>query len=164
VLQSARLVLDRQLQIAATQIDRVDGRYSQAYQAVASSCEVCFDNPTPLWEIRARRVIHDEVEQQLYFEGAQFRVMGVPVIWLPQMRMPDPTLERATGFLAPSVRATDTTGTQIRVPYFIMLGDHRDLTVTPWIGSATARRSSCATGRPSAPDGSRPPDRSPGTT
>jgi LPS-assembly protein len=134
VLQSARLVLDRQLQIAATQIDRVDGRYSQAYQAVASSCEVCFDNPTPLWEIRARRIIHDEQEQQLYFEGAQFRVMGVPVIWLPQMRMPDPTLERATGFLAPSIRATDTTGTQIRVPYFITLGDHRDLTVTPWIG------------------------------
>jgi LPS-assembly protein len=134
VLQSARLVLDRQLQIAATQIDRVDGRYSQAYQAVASSCEVCFDNPTPLWEIRARRIIHDEVEQQLYFEGAQFRVMGVPVIWLPQMRLPDPTLERATGFLAPSIRATDTTGTQIRVPYFIMLGDHADLTLTPWIG------------------------------
>jgi len=134
VLQSARLVLDRQLQIAATQIDRVDGRYSQAYQAVASSCEVCFDNPTPLWEIRARRIIHDEVEQQLYFEGAQFRVMGVPVIWLPQMRLPDPTLERSTGFLAPSIRATDTTGTQIRVPYFIMLGDHADLTLTPWIG------------------------------
>jgi LPS-assembly protein len=134
VLQSARLVLDRQLQIAATQIDRVDGRYSQAYQAVASSCEVCADNPVPLWEIRARRIIHDEVEQQIYFEGAQFRVMGVPVIWLPQMRLPDPTLERATGFLAPSIRATDTTGTQIRVPYFIRLGDHADLTVTPWIG------------------------------
>ncbi|MCU4653899.1 LPS assembly protein LptD [Roseibacterium sp. SDUM158016] len=134
VLQSARLVLDRQLQIAATQIDRVEGRYSQAYQAVASSCEVCFDNPTPLWEIRARRIIHDEQEQQLYFEGAQFRVMGVPVIWLPQMRLPDPTLERATGFLAPSIRATDTTGTQIRVPYFVTLGDHADLTVTPWIG------------------------------
>jgi LPS-assembly protein len=134
VLQSARLVLDRQLQIAATQIDRVDGRYSQAYQAVASSCEVCFDNPTPLWEIRARRIIHDEQEQQLYFEGAQFRVLGVPVIWLPQMRLPDPTLERATGFLAPSIRATDTTGAQIRVPYFIALGDHRDLTLTPWIG------------------------------
>lgn len=134
VLQSARLVLDRQMQIAATQIDRVDGRYTQAYQAVASSCEVCFDNPTPLWEIRARRIIHDEVEGQLYFEGAQFRVMGVPVIWLPQMRLPDPTVERATGFLAPSIRATDTTGTQVRVPYFIVLGDHADLTLTPWIG------------------------------
>jgi LPS-assembly protein len=133
VLQSARLVLDRQMQVAASRVDRVEGRYSQAYQAVASSCEVC-DGGVPLWEIRARRIIHDEEARQLYFEGAQFRVVGVPVIWLPQMRLPDPTLDRATGFLAPSVRATNTTGTQIRVPYFITLGDHADLTVTPWIG------------------------------
>ena len=137
VLQSARLVLDRQLQIAATQIDRSEGRYTQLYQAVASSCEVCFENPTPLWEIRARRVVHDEVEQQLYFDNAQFRVMGIPVFYLPRMRLPDPTLERATGFLAPSVRADDSTGTQLQVPYFIMLGDHADLTLTPWIGTGS---------------------------
>lgn len=134
VLQSARLVLDRQLQIAATEIDRSEGRYTQLYQAVASSCEVCFENPTPLWEIRARRIIHDEQEQQLYFENAQFRIMGVPVFFLPRMRLPDPTLERATGFLAPSIRADDRTGTQIRVPYFVRLGDHADVTITPWIG------------------------------
>ncbi|MEX3015746.1 LPS-assembly protein LptD [Gymnodinialimonas hymeniacidonis] len=137
VLQSARLVLDRQLQIAATQIDRTDGRYTQLYQAVASTCEVCFENPTPIWEIRARRIVHDQVEQQLYFDNATFRVMGVPVFYLPRMRLPDPTLERATGFLAPSIRADDRTGTQIRVPYFIMLGDHADVTVTPWIGLGT---------------------------
>ena len=139
VLQSARLVLDRQLQIAATQIDRSDGRYTQMYQAVASSCEVCFDNPTPLWEIRARRVVHDAEEQQLYFQDAQFRVMGVPVMWLPRMRLPDPTLERATGFLAPSIRADDRTGAQLRLPYFILLGDHADLTVTPWLGTGDSQ-------------------------
>ncbi|GAA5068419.1 LPS assembly protein LptD [Roseibacterium beibuensis] len=139
VLQSARLVLDRQLQIAATQIDRTDGRYTQMYQAVASSCEVCFGNPVPLWEIRAERVIHDAEEQQLYFEGAQFRVMGVPVMYLPQMRLPDPSLNRATGFLAPSIRSDDVTGTQLQVPYFIMLGDHADLTLTPWLGTGDSQ-------------------------
>lgn len=134
VLQSARLVLDRQLQIAATQIDRTDGRYTQIYQAVASSCEVCFDNPTPLWEIRAERVVHDAEERQLYFTNAQFRVMGVPIAWLPRMRLPDPTLERASGFLAPTIRADDTTGTAILTPYFLTFGQSADLTVTPWIG------------------------------
>lgn len=137
VLQSARLVLDRQLQIAATEINRVDGRYTQLYQAVASSCEVCFENPVPLWEIRARQIIHDEQEQQLYFERAQFRVFGIPVFYLPRMRLPDPTLERATGFLAPTLRADDRTGTQLQVPYFLELGDNRDVTITPWIGLAT---------------------------
>jgi len=137
VLQSARLVLDRQLQIAATEINRVDGRYTQLYQAVASSCEVCFENPTPLWEIRARQIIHDEVEQQLYFDRATFRVFGIPVFYLPRMRLPDPTLERATGFLAPSLRADDRTGTQLLVPYFLELGANRDVTITPWIGLGT---------------------------
>lgn len=137
VLQSARLVLDRQLQIAATEITHTDGRYTQLYQAVASSCEVCFDHPTPLWEIRARRIIHDAEEQQLYFDNAQFRVLGVPVFFLPRMRLPDPTLERATGFLAPSLSIDDLTGTQLLVPYFIELGDHADITVTPWIGVGT---------------------------
>ncbi len=51
IMRSARLVLDQQLQIAATEIHRVDGRYSQLYQAVASSCQVCADNPVPLWQI-----------------------------------------------------------------------------------------------------------------
>ncbi|GAB5446557.1 LPS-assembly protein LptD [Gymnodinialimonas sp.] len=137
VLQSARLVLDRQLQIAATEIVHTEGRYTQLYQAVASSCEVCFDHPTPLWEIRARRIIHDAEEQQLYFDNAQFRVLGVPVFFLPRMRMPDPTLERATGFLAPSLSVDDLTGTQLLVPYFIELGDHADITVTPWVGVGT---------------------------
>jgi LPS-assembly protein len=134
VLRSARLVLDRQLQIAATEIERTDGRYTQLYQGVASSCEVCADNPVPLWEIRAQRVIHDQLEQQLYFDNATFHVMGVPVAWLPRMRLPDPALDRASGLLAPSLRVNDDTGSHLRLPYFITLGRHADLTVTPWLG------------------------------
>jgi len=133
VLQSARLVLDRQLQIAATQINRVDGRYTQMYQTVASSCEVCAANPVPLWQIRARRIVHDQEERQLYFEDAQFRALGVPVAWFPRLRLPDPTLERATGFLTPDIHASNQLGTGIRLPYFIALGDHADLTITPYI-------------------------------
>lgn len=133
VLQSARMVLDRQLQIAATEINRVDGRYTQMYQTVASSCEVCAANPVPLWQIRARRVVHDQEEQQLYFEGAQFRVIGVPIAYIPRLRLPDPTLERATGFLIPELRASNQLGTGIRLPYFIAMGDHTDLTLTPYV-------------------------------
>lgn len=139
VLRSARLVLDRQLQIAASEITRTEGRYTQLYQGVASSCEVCFDNPVPLWEIRARRVIHDQQAQQLYFDGASFRVAGVPLAYIPRMRLPDPTLERATGVLTPSLRVNDDTGTHLRLPYFITLGRSADLTLTPWIGTAESR-------------------------
>ena len=136
VLQSARIVLDQQVQLAANQINRVDGRYSQLYKTSATSCRVC-GTGSPLWEIRAERVVHDNIARQLYFENATFRVRGVPIIWLPRMRLPDPTLDRATGLLIPEQRNTNQLGFGIKVPYFITLGDHRDVTLTPYISPET---------------------------
>jgi LPS-assembly protein len=138
ILTSARLVLNQQLQLAANRMMRVSGRYTALQTVTASSCKVCKGDPTPLWEIRARRVVHDEVERQIYFDRAQFRLAGVPVLYIPRLRMPDPTLKRATGFLMPSIRTTSDLGTGIRVPYFIVLGKSADLTLTPYL---TARDS-----------------------
>ncbi|MES2816734.1 MAG: LPS assembly protein LptD [Pseudomonadota bacterium] len=138
ILTSARLVLNQQLQLAANRMMRVSGRYTALQTVTASSCKVCPGDPTPLWEIRARRVVHDEVGRQIYFDRAQFRLAGIPVLYIPRLRMPDPTLKRATGFLMPSIRTTSDLGTGIRVPYFIVLGKSADLTLTPYL---TARQS-----------------------
>ena len=105
----------------------------------ASSCKVCAGDPTPLWEIRARRVVHDQQEQQLYFDGAQFRLAGLPVLYIPRLRMPDPTLKRATGFMMPVLRTSSNLGTGLRLPYFIRIGDHRDLMITPYFTTSGAR-------------------------
>lgn len=139
LLKSARLVMNEQLQIAAARIHRVGGRYTQLSNSVASSCQVCSTNPTPLWEIRAARVVHDQQERQLYFDRAQLRMAGVPVFYLPRLRMPDPTLDRATGFLMPRIRTTSGLGTGIKLPYFIALGPSRDLTLTPYLSTKNGR-------------------------
>jgi LPS-assembly protein len=133
VLQSARLVLSQQLQLASTEVQRIGGRYTRLGRTVASSCQVCAANPTPLWEIRASQVVHDQQTRQLYFDNAQFRIAGVPVFYLPRLRMPDPTLKRATGFLRPSLRTTSGLGTGIKLPYFITIGESADLTLTPYL-------------------------------
>ena len=137
ILQSARIVLDQQLQLAANQIDRREGRFSQLYKTSATSCRVC-GTRAPLWEIRAERVIYDAQEQQIYFRNATFRVRNVPVFWLPRMRLPDPALQRSTGLLVPEQRNTTQLGFGIKLPYFITLGDHRDLTVTPYVSQETS--------------------------
>lgn len=139
ILTSARLVLNQQLQLAADKILRVAGRYTALQTVTASSCKVCRGDPTPLWEIRARRVVHDEVERQIYFDRAQFRLAGVPVFYIPRLRMPDPTLKRATGFLMPSLRTTSDLGTGIKVPYFLVLGQSADLTLTPYLTTKGSR-------------------------
>ncbi len=139
ILTSARLVLNQQLQMAADKMLRVAGRYTALQSVAASSCKVCKGDPTPLWEIRARRVVHDEVERQIYFDRAQFRLAGVPILYIPRLRMPDPTLKRATGFLMPSVRTTSDLGTGIKLPYFIVLGPSADLTLTPYLTTKQSR-------------------------
>ena len=139
LMTSARFVLDRRMQIAARQIWRSEGRYTQLTDSIASSCEVCTIAPTPLWEIRAKRVIHDQVARQLWFDGAQLRFVGVPVAYIPQLRMPDPTLDRATGLLSPRLRSTSELGTGLKLPYFITLGPSRDLTVTPYLSTQSAQ-------------------------
>lgn len=136
ILIGARLVLDRQLQLAANQIDRAEGRYTQLYKAAVTSCHVCDGRP-PLWQIRAQRVVHDQQEQQLYFDNATLMIRDVPIFWVPRMRLPDPTLHRASGFLVPNIRSSNRLGTGIKMPYFIRMGDHRDLTLTPYVSSKT---------------------------
>ena len=138
LLTGARMVLNDQLQLAAVQINRVGGRYTQLYKSAVTSCRICESDPTPpLWQIRAKRVIHDREEQQLYFDEAQLRVRGVPILYLPRLRLPDPTLKRTSGFLIPSIKSSSELGTGIKIPYFIRIGDHRDLTLTPYLSSST---------------------------
>ncbi len=136
ILQGARLVLDQQLQVAANQIDRQQGRYTQLYRTTASSCNVC-DGQAPLWSIRAEKVVHDQIEKQLYFENATFLIRNIPVFWVPRMRLPDPTLERSAGLLIPQQRNTTQLGAGIKLPYFIPLGDHADVTLTPYAALET---------------------------
>jgi LPS-assembly protein len=139
VLKSARVVYARQLQLAAAEIRRTEGRYTQFYKTVASSCHICDDNPVPLWEIRSKRVVHDATERQIYFDEATLRVLGVPVFYTPYLRLPDPTVKRSSGFLIPELRSNGDLGVGVRTPYFFTLGEHADLTLTPWLTTKGAK-------------------------
>ena len=138
ILRSARFILDRQLQLSAARIQRIDGRYTELSRTIATACRICDDESAPIWEIRASRVIHDQQEQQLYLDNAQFRVGGVPIFYWPSLRLPDPTLTRASGFLLPRISTSTQLGLGVKFPYFIKLGDHADVTVTPFLSKQTS--------------------------
>jgi len=140
ILKSARMVLNRQMQLTAVEISRSKGRYTQLYRAAASTCTISNARQTPFWQIRARRIVHDDKKKVLFFERAQLRLGGVPVAYLPRLKVPDPSVKRASGFLVPGISTSDTLGTGITAPYFMTLGKYADVTLTPTIystGSAT---------------------------
>ena len=136
LLLGARMVLADEMQLAANTIRRSEGRYTTLEDVVASSCQICVIDPTPLWEIRARRVVHDSVDREITYEGAQFRAFGVPLAYIPRLTTPDPSVERRSGLLQPRLRTTSALGTGIKLPYFLALGESRDLTVAPYLSTS----------------------------
>jgi len=136
IIKSAKIILGYQVQIAAAKVLQKDARYSEAFNIAATSCHVCL-NKTPLWQIRAKKIVQDKFEKQIYFEHAQLRVLDIPVFYLPFMRLPDPSLKRATGFLAPKLKTSSVLNTGIKIPYFIRLNKHKDFTITPFYSPKT---------------------------
>ncbi|RJL09857.1 LPS-assembly protein LptD [Paracoccus siganidrum] len=141
IIRGARLVLARELQLAAQEAERSEGgRITQLRQVVASSCQICASDPTPLWEIRARSITHDAQTRTIRFEHPQFRAFGLPLASAPfTLTAPDPTVERMSGFLQPGFRTTSKLGFGVKIPYFQTLGDHADLTVTPYLSASRTR-------------------------
>ena len=126
------------------------GAIPRLANVVASTCQVCPAQPTPLWEIRAARVVHDSLERQIYFDRAQFRLAGVPIAYIPRLRLPDPSVRRTSGLLTPQLRFSSELGPGLKLPYFLTLGRSADLTLTPYLAERD-RTLQFATARHSAP-------------
>lgn len=135
LIAGARILIADQLQIAAVEAQRREGRFSTLDQVIASSCTICAGNPTPTWAIRASRVTADEEKQRIYFENARLEVIGMPVAWLPWFSIPDPRAERASGFLAPIFLNSQIYGAGVKTPYYHVLGPSADMTITPFVTS-----------------------------
>jgi len=135
LLNSARIIQKQKLQITAAKIQKEGGRYTIMNKAVSSYCKICKESSTPLWEIRSRKVIADSVREKIVYEDAVFRLMGIPVLYTPYVSIPSSNVKRATGFLKPTYIFDDKNGLKVFTPYFITLGDHADVLLTPWINS-----------------------------
>ncbi|MEM7238206.1 MAG: LPS assembly protein LptD [Pseudomonadota bacterium] len=132
IVRGAQSILGDQGKLAAVEAQRFDDRFNVLSKAVYSPCDVCSDEPTPFWRIRARKIIHDEEKRQIHYENAWFDLFGVPIAWTPYFRHPDPTVDRATGFLVPRAVQSSNYGAGLKVPYFVVIDDQSDVTIEPF--------------------------------
>ncbi len=139
LIQGAKVLLENQLQLASTEFQRTEGRFDTMTNVVASSCEVCAARPIPVWQVRAQQVIRDNENKQIHFRNATFEVLGLPIFFLPYMRIPDPSVTRASGFLRPSILSSEYFGDAIKLPYFLVISDYADATFTPTLTFSGAK-------------------------
>ena len=134
-LNNAKFLLSDSLKIISKRIIRKNGATNEFHETRASTCNICSKSDTPLWEIRAKKIHHDEKSKQIYFYKSQFRFFGIPMAYFPIIRLPDPNVKRAKGFLTPDLSYSTASSTKLQLPYFIPLTDYSDVIVSPAINT-----------------------------
>jgi len=134
-LQGFAALIGQNGRLAAANGERHEGRYTLANAAIFTPCELCEEDSgrMPLWQVRASRVIHDQIEKEFYFEDATFLFLGTPVFYLPYFSQADPSVTQKSGFLLPDIGSSTFLGSFAKLPYYIALAPSRDLTLEPFI-------------------------------
>ncbi len=134
-VDSLRLEGTDKTRFAAPRATRSPDQITVFESGVYTACEPCADDPRkpPKWQVKATRIIHDEVEKMIYFENARLEFFGIPMFWWPYMSAPDPSVQRKTGWLPPTFSTTGNYGLAVTTPYYWALAPNYDLTLTPTV-------------------------------
>ncbi|MDG2033686.1 MAG: LPS assembly protein LptD, partial [Rhodospirillales bacterium] len=137
IISGLRVRLSDNARIAAAGARRSAGNRTEMRNAVYSPCESCTVEPggEPFWQLKARKVVHDQKEKIIEYSDAFLEIAGVPVAYTPYFSHPDPTVERKTGFLVPSAGGSTALGTTLTTPFFWNITPDRDITFIPTITS-----------------------------
>lgn len=134
-IKNVRALLSDRSRMAGNTARRVEGNRTEIRRGVYSPCDLCETDPTqpPLWQIKAEKVIHDKEAQIIEYRDASMDVGGIPVFWTPYFSMPDPSVKRQSGFLAPTAGYSTTLGAHVTTPYFWAIGPDKDATFAPML-------------------------------
>ena len=137
IIFAARILLDEAIKIRAEE-DRLDksGISSGKVISRVTSCEECKDED-PNWYLTASSAKRDFENSNIIYRNVTVRVKGLPVAYLPFLRMPDPSVDRAQGFLVPEAALTSNLATGLKLPYFVPMGSSRDILLIPYFSTKT---------------------------
>jgi LPS-assembly protein len=140
-LQDIRALLSDRSRLAANTGRRTNGNRLEMRRGVYSPCDLCRDDPTraPLWQIRAEQIVHDQQRHIVEYHDATLELAGVPVLYLPYLAHPDPSIKRQSGFMAPSFGNSTNLGFHITTPYYWAIGPDRDATFSPTFTTAAGQ-------------------------
>ena len=119
-------LLQRNAQGRAARIDFE----SEDQATISSGYYTTCNGPDPDWYLRTGKLTLDEGAGVGYARNAVLVFKGVPVAGAPSISFPL-TDERVSGFLAPTIASSTSSGLQITTPYFWNIAPNRDVTIFP---------------------------------
>ena len=108
---------------------RKRGDITTIYKGLFTSCQK--NENCPPWSLKADKVEHDKNKKQLIYKNALLQIYDFPILYFPKFFHPDPTVKRQSGLLQPNLSNSNILGNSIALPYFHVLSNDSDLTLTP---------------------------------
>ena len=102
--------------------------------AIYTPCDSCRDQ-SPLWQIKAHKVTHDPVGQNVNYQNAFLEIKDVPVFYTPFFSHPDPSVKHRSGFLFPRFMSNNYIGAGIQPQYFWDISPQENIIFNPIISS-----------------------------
>lgn len=130
-IQQVSLILADNSRMIGNSAVRERGEVTTIDRAVYSPCNLCKDDPSrpPLWQIRAVRVTSDAVSKDIIYHDAFIDLFGVPLFYTPYFSMPDPSVDRRSGFLFPTFGSTSDVGPFFGLQYYFDISPDQDATL-----------------------------------
>ena len=101
------------------------------YKAVFTTCKKIEGKNCPSWSIYADEVKHDKKKKTIKYKNAWLKIFDKPILYFPTFFHPDPSVDRQSGFLSPTILNSSYSGQSIQIPYYKVISENKDLTISP---------------------------------
>ena len=124
---------------AARFVTRDDDGEFEFFNVTYTACEPCKNSEgetkNPTWRLWARRVKQDAESRTIRYNDAVLELFGLPIFYTPYLAHPDPSQDRASGLLIPTIGNSGSRGFTTVLPYYWAIDDYSEATITPHIYS-----------------------------
>ena len=137
IISAASILLDQTIKIRADEVRLENGEISVVSGiSKVTSCNEC-EGEDPKWHLTSSSAKRDVENSNIVYKNVTIRVKGLPIAYIPYLRMPDPSVGRARGFLVPEAVLTSNLAIGLKLPYFIPTSLSSDILMTPYLSSKT---------------------------
>ena len=89
----------------------------------------------PGWKLKAKKIYQDAETKTVHYDHAKIYLFNLPFLYLPYFAHPDPSVNKRSGFLMPTIETDNNLGEKFSIPYFFNIAGNRDITFTPSLQS-----------------------------
>ncbi len=98
-------------------------------KSVFTICNYRENDKCPPWSIQSSKMLHDNKKKTIYYENALVKIYDIPIFYIPRLSHPDPTVDRRSGFLPPTISDTKNLGASVTIPYFFAVNKDKNFTL-----------------------------------